>query len=122
MQYSPKLKKAMEQIKDILKENDIAGFVVLHTPGFSEFLNHFETSYSAAKFMDGGVRLKINSKEIGIDRARIVARDSLNMMTHFAKNTSEHAILYMDAEKILKDKFGGEDLPGESSSHIQQNN
>ncbi len=122
MQYSPKLKKAMEQIKNILKENDIAGFVVLHTPGFSEYLNHFETSYSCAKLVDGDVMLKINSKEIGIDKARIIARDSLNMMTHLAKATGEHAMLYINAEKILKDKFGGEDLPGEETSHIQQNN
>ena len=122
MQYAPKLKKAMEEIKDILNKNDIAGFVVLHTPGFSEYLNHFETSYSCAKIVDGHVRLKINSKEIGVEKAREVARDSLNMMTHLAKCTSEHAILYMDAEKILKNRFGGEDIPGQSSSHIQQNN
>jgi len=31
MQYSPKLKKAMEEIKAILKRDDIAGIVVLHT-------------------------------------------------------------------------------------------
>lgn len=49
MQYSPKLKKAMEDIKKILHENDIAGFVVLHTPGFSEYLNRVDPSYSCAK-------------------------------------------------------------------------
>lgn len=36
MQYSPKLKVAMEEIKEILKKNDIAGFVVIHdSDGFS---------------------------------------------------------------------------------------
>lgn len=122
MQYSPKLKKAMEEIKDILNKNDIAGFVVIHTPGFSEYLNHFETSYSCAKLIGGEVRLKLNSKEIGVDKAKVIARDSLNMMTHIAKATGENALFYFDAEKILQDKFGGEDLPGNESSHIQQNN
>lgn len=42
MQYDPKLKKVMEQIKGILKDNDITGFVVLHSPGFSEYLNHVQ--------------------------------------------------------------------------------
>ena len=61
MQYSPKLKVAIEEIKQILKNNDIAGFVVIHTPGFSEFLNHVETSYSCAKVQGDEVRLKLKS-------------------------------------------------------------
>jgi hypothetical protein len=31
MQYSPKLKKAMEEIKAVLNKHDIAASVILHT-------------------------------------------------------------------------------------------
>lgn len=51
MQYSPKLKIAMDEIKQVLKKHDIAGFVVLHTPGFTEYLNRVDPSYSST-FMD----------------------------------------------------------------------
>ncbi len=122
MQYSPKLKRVMEEIKTILKQNDIAGFVVIHTPGYSEFLNHVETSYSCAKIQGDEVRLKLKAAEVGLEKAKQIATDTLNMVTHIAKATGENALFYMDAEKILKDKLGGEDLPGSMTSHSQQNN
>lgn len=122
MQYSPKLKKAMEQIKDILKENDIAAFVVLHTPGHSEFLNHVQTSYSCATLVNGEIRLRLKSAEIGIDKAKEVARDTLNMVTQLANHLAFNASCYIDTEKLLRDKWGGDDLPGEFTTHTQQNN
>lgn len=69
MQYSPKLKNAMEEIKLIIDKYDIAACVVLHTPGFSEFLNKIDPSYSCAKIKllpDGteGVHFKANAKEL----------------------------------------------------------
>lgn len=68
MQYSPKLKKAMELIKDILKDNDIAGIVVLHTPGHSEFLMGLETSYSCAKFEGDTLRVKAKLADFNGDK------------------------------------------------------
>lgn len=112
----------MENIKAILKKNDIAGFVVLHTPGYSEFLNHMETSYSCAKIQGEEVRLKLKSSEVGKERAKQLANDTYNMITHLAKHIGGHALLYMDTEKLIKEKLGGEDGPGEMTSHSQQNN
>ena len=123
MQYSPKLKKAMQQIEAILKENDIAGFVVLHTPGHSEFLNHVTTSYSCAKIQPDGIHLKLNSSEIGIQKATQIATDTLNMVTHIAKHTGECALFYMSAEDKLNKLLGGRnDGNGTMTSHIEQNN
>lgn len=50
MQYSPKLKIAMEKIKAVLKEHDISGVVVLHTPGHAEYTVQITPSYSCAKY------------------------------------------------------------------------
>lgn len=63
MQYSPKLKTAMERIKAILKEYDIAGAVILHSPGFSEYLIKIDASYSCAKFEADYLRVKAKLQE-----------------------------------------------------------
>lgn len=123
MQYSPKLKKAMEQIKQIVKDNDIAAFVVLHDEaGFSEYLNAVSPSYSCATLEDGNIRFRLKKAEIGEKKAKQVAQGTYNMVTHFADMIGKHAICYMDAEKMLRDKWGGEQGDGNETSHEQQNN
>ena len=58
MQYSAKLKNAMQEIKGILEKYDIAGLIALHTDGygdnhgFGEFYLKIDPSYSVAKFVD----------------------------------------------------------------------
>lgn len=123
MQYSPKLKKIMDQIKDLLKENDVAGFVVLHTPGYSEYLNHLNASYSCAKIESNeGIRFKLLSKEVGRERAKQIANDTYNMITHFADTIAMNASHYIDAHELLKKQWGGEEFRGGHTSHDQQNN
>ena len=123
MQYSPKLKKAMEEIKEVAKKYDIAAFVVLNDgDGFSEYLNAVTPSYSCASLMEGGIRFRLKSAEVGKERAKQMAEGTYNMVTHFADMISKHAIMYIDAQKFLKDKWGGEEFPGNETSHDQQNN
>jgi hypothetical protein len=123
MQYSPKLKSVMEQIKALLKENDVAGFVVLHTPGHSEYLNHLETSFSCAKIISHeGIRFKLSSKEVGKERAKLIAEGTYNMITHLADTVSMNAACYIDAHKFLKEHWNGEEFGGNHTSHNQQNN
>jgi hypothetical protein len=62
MQYSPKLKAAMEEIKAIIRKHDVAAFVVLHEPGFSEYFTEISPSYSCAKFEAGGSAIRIKAK------------------------------------------------------------
>jgi len=112
----------MDEIKNILKKHDIGGFLVIHTPGHSEFLNQVSPSYSCAFIENGAIRVKLKTAEVGKEKARQLALDTLNMVSCLAKNTAEHAILYMELEKMLKEKWSGEDFPGERSSHEQQNN
>lgn len=122
MQYSPKLKKAMEQIKSILKENDIAGFVVLHTPGHSEYLNHVQTSYSCAAVTPEGIRLRLKEAEIGREKATFLADGTYNMITHLTEVIAENASMYINCHEQLKKKWGGSSEGGEHTSHSQQNN
>lgn len=122
MEYSPKLKKAMEQIKTIMADNDIAGFVVLHTPGFSEYLNHVQTSYSCATVMPEGIRLRLSEKEVGKERAHELADGTYNMITHLTKGIATNAELYIHCHEQLKKKWGGSSDGGTHTSHSQQNN
>lgn len=62
MKYSPKLKKAMSEIKEVLEKYDIAGMIVLHTEGgHSEYLLKINPSYSVIKF-EGPNRLLFRAK------------------------------------------------------------
>ncbi len=60
MQYSPKLKRILAEIKAILDREDVAGTVVLHTEGFAEFLLKINPSYSIAKIENENIRFKAN--------------------------------------------------------------
>ena len=123
MQYSPKLKKAMEEIKTILKENDIAGFVILHTPGFSEYINYVSPSYSCAKIEGSELRFKLKAVEVGgKESAHKIASDTFNMVTHFSDILGMSAMNFAEAKRLLKERLGGEEFYGDHTSHNQQNN
>ena len=112
----------MEEIKAILTKHDIAGFVILHTPGFSEYVNQVTPGYSCAVPHPGGLSFKLNSSEVSNEAFRHIANATFNMITAFAEVTAMHALLYMDAERLLKEKLEGEQFPGGHTSHDQQNN
>lgn len=124
MNYSPKLKKAMEQIKTVLKEHDIAGVVVIHTPGFSEYLNHLDTSYSCAHVSpDGGkITVRLKRSEVGQAKAKQLAEDTYNMIVHLSRVTVGNAAVYIDCYELLKDRWGGEEEDGTHTGHTDQNN
>ena len=124
MQYSPKLKTAMEEIKAVLKKHDIGGFVLLHTPGFIEYINHISPSYSCAFMHEGDFRVRLKAAELpgGKVQAKQLAEDTYNMVTLMTDILAMHAACYIDFQKMLKDRWGGKEGPGNHTSHEQQNN
>jgi hypothetical protein len=125
MQYSPKLKKIMEQIKDILKKNDIGGFVVLHEAnGFTEYLNHINPSYSCAFLQDGQFRVKLKAADLpgGKEQAKQLAEGTYNMVSSMTDVIALHAKGYMHFEEMLREHWGGENNGSSHTSHDQQNN
>ena len=125
MQYSPKLKTAMDRIKAILKEYDINATVCLHTPGFSELLMKVDASYSCAKIEGDVLRIKAKLQEDfnGDKEAwnKKVA-DTVNMIVHFQDINGQ---LFMQADKayeMLKKHIDIENDRGNISSHTTQNN
>jgi hypothetical protein len=125
MKYSPKLKTAMERIKAICKEYDIAASIVLHTPGFSEYLLKVDTTYSCAKFEGDFLRIKAKLEEDfqGDKQAwNKKVSDTVNMFTHF---TDVNGNTFLNTTKILEElakKIDIENSKGNHSSHTTQNN
>ena len=115
MQYSHKLKKATEEIKAILIKYDIAGSIVLHSPGFSEYLNHISPSYSCLKF--DGDNLRIKTK--GYTKEQV--RDTVNMITHFGDTCGRVAMNYFELKDKLKKHMDIYEDDGRHTSHTEQN-
>lgn len=124
MQYSPKLKTAMAEINEVLKKHDIAAFVILHTPGFIEYVNKLNPSYSCALLQDGQMRVRLKTSELpgGKTQAKQLADDTYNMVTLMTDIMTMHAAGYIEFQKMLKAHWGGEEGRGNHTSHKSQNN
>lgn len=122
MQYSPKLKKAMEEINRILDRYDIAGIVVLHTPGFGEYKFKIDPSYSCAELMPGGHGVKVSNTGRGQKEKKKMAEDTANMFHILGTLTGEQAMKVFQANEALKEKLDIRHYgPGHSSRDEQEN-
>lgn len=125
MQYSPKLKKAIEEIKVILKNYDIAALVVLHTPGHSEYLHALSPSYSCAKFNGDELRIRAKLKEDfnGDKKAweeKVTATS--NMLRMLAEVGMREAYQVSEVSEMVDKIIGADHTDFGGSSNTQQNN
>ena len=125
MQYSPKLKKAMEEIKEILHKHDIAGVVAIHTEGHAEYLNHITPSYSCANIdeLNGKFELRAKKAHFSNDAERLnKLRATANMLSLLSDVTARNAMSLMQASAAADSLFNAEHFDGGHSSNAQQNN
>ena len=123
MQYSPKLKKAMQEINKILEDNDIAGVIVLHTPLHSEYLAKLNPSYSCAKFEGGNLRIKaLKSEYPTLEAWQEKVRATSNMFHMLSGSTAKLSLNLIEASTMLDKVTQADHFGGGHSSHIQQNN
>lgn len=124
MQYSPKLKTAMEEIKAILAKHDIGAMVVLHTPGHSEFLNKIDPSYSC--IIQTGDHIRFRSKLADYDGDKQAwqnkTTDSLNLLQCITETAGHVLIPLFDLTDKLSRSLDAEKGGGNFSSHTTQNN
>lgn len=125
MQYSPKLKRVMQEIKDILSREDIAGVVVLHEPGHSEVLAKLDPTYSCVRANGDQIRVKAKLKEDFNGNKEAWTKkvsDSANMLHMLSVSAGNVALPIMEisdmVDKVLKSDHRG----GGFSSHTTQNN
>jgi len=128
MRYHPKLKKAMRQIQHIMDEHDIAGSIVLHTPGFGEHYMRINPSYSAAKFepipgQEGQqIRMHIKEKQIGKKRAKELAEGTTNMFTIMNELLLHHTVITQHMADDLNKRYNPDSSGSGHSSIESQNN
>lgn len=123
MQYSPKLKKAMQEIKAIISKYDIAASVVIHTPGHSEVLLKIDPTYSCAKIEGDSVIIKATSSEIpdkNIRHKRI--EDTSNMLLMLAQVTGETSLQLWKLSEVLDNETNPKHGNKKFTSHNTQNN
>lgn len=124
MQYSPKLKRVMQEIKDILSRENIAGVVVLHEPGAVEYLVKVDPTYSCAKLQDGKLLMKATADEFGGDttkRNRLIA-DTANMLHMTADAIGPIAIALLESSKFIDKHVEARHDGYSHSCHSSQNN
>lgn len=128
MQYSPKLKKAMAEIKAILERYDIGSVVVLHDVGFSEYHIKINPTYSVVKFDRFGQTLEIVplaskgdfNKGIKAYREKLLATS--NMLNVLATVGGSVALNVLEASKQFDKLVGAEHFPGEYLSQSEIDN
>lgn len=120
--YSPKLKEAMAEIKAILTKHDIAGHVLLHEPGFSEYLLAVEPSWSVLQLIDGGVRIRSKLVDFNGDKdAQHKASESTaSLIRIFADLLERDSILFEKMHDILMEHWDITHTQGIHTPHRPQ--
>jgi hypothetical protein len=124
MQYSPKLKKAMEEIKAIVTKYDIGAMVIIHTPDHSEYYMNISPSYSCAKHDGDTVRIKAKLKDFNGDKKawQLKVTDTSNMLSLLGETGGRTALSILNVSKQLDKVVDAEHLDGDHTGHTQQNN
>lgn len=119
----------MEQIKQIIKENDIGAHVVLHLPGDCETYSKMDPTYSCCfkQHTPEGQMLRIRSKlvDYGGDQEaqKKQLSETLNMLQFLAVKTGEFSVSIMNLIDIIDTKHMEiATTEGTESTHEQQNN
>jgi hypothetical protein len=125
MQYSPKLKNAMAQIKAILEAHDIAGSIVLHEPGFGEHLLRIDPSWSCAKFNPVHKELKFQAQVSDFKNAAEAKKkieSTLNMFKIMADLNGQMTLCVMDMSDRLEERYKPTHFIGGHTTQQEQNN
>jgi hypothetical protein len=95
--FSPRLKEIMARISSILLNEDVAGYIVLHEPGFSEYRLAIDPSWSVLSMIgEEGIRLRSKLEDYGGDRERQrrEIEATTNLLRHLADLLPMHAQVF----------------------------
>lgn len=102
----PKLKQAMEEIKSVLKNYDIAGTAILQSQTHGEWLNEISPSWSCAKLEGEALQVKALAKDYPSIAARNEAIEvTVGMLCAFRDGSNKlrenmEAVLAMLSQKF----------------------
>jgi len=123
LNYSPHLKEAMARIKAIVQECDIAAHVVLHEPGFSEYLMEIEPSWSVLRIEKYGIGIRSRLQEDfgGDATAQLHANESsVNLVRHFADLLARDVTLFERLYDIILEHWDVQHTDSKFTPHKPQ--
>lgn len=108
----PRLKIARLEIEAVLRQHDLAGVIVLHTPGMTEFFYDIRPSYSCVWVEDavGMLRMKSKLADYGGD-AQAQRHDqaaTANMTRGLAEDLNSAAGMFLDIADVVDRAAGVE--------------
>jgi len=118
--YSPRLKEIMAEIKALLQPHDIAAYVILHEPGYSEYLHSISPTWSIIRMEEKGLRLRSNLEEdyAGDQQAQKLAHNrTANLVCHFVNILENDANIFKSVKVILDKHWHITSLPGTHTPH-----
>jgi len=129
MQYDPKLKKAKAEIEAVLDKYDIAGAVVLHSPGFGEHFMKIDPSYSCAFFdkLPDGVAIRVRARlqedfQGDALKRHKAAENTANLFDIFANLIGKQALYSIETFELLKTQLNITSTSGNHTDDQIQNN
>ena len=111
-----RLKIARTEIEAILKKHDLAGVVVLHTPGMSEFFYDITPSYSCAYFNEATQYFRVKSKLADYPSAEEQRNDqaaTANMSRCIASEINAVAPMFNAMARLVDSVLGADHTAGE---------
>lgn len=122
MQYSPKLKKVIAEIHAIIKKNDLAGFVCLTEPGFSEYLSIIDPSFSAVKFHGNGFRLRTNDLKLSPREKNKLLENTSNTMSLLCTTVMKQGLMLSEISTQIDKVLNAKHTDGSHTSQIELDN
>lgn len=110
MNYSPKLKKVVKEIEEILKREDVAGLVVVHTPGFSEYMIKLDPGYSCCKIEGNRIKIRAKEEELGKAKRDQMLSDTANMLYLITQTAGTVIYPFFDISESLDKKLQAEHI------------
>lgn len=102
----PRLKVARLEIEALLQKHDLAGVVVLHTPGMSEFFYNISPSYSVCWIDESARRVRIRSRVQREHQGDAAAQQrdqaaTANMTAALAEDLRKAAGMFEDVDHVV---------------------
>lgn len=112
----PRLKVARLEIEALLAKHDLAGVIVLHTPGMTEFFYRIQPSYSVCWIDEaaGIVRVKsVRDRDHAGDAAAQLAMQAAtaNMTAGLASELHHAATMFTYLDQVVSKSLNAEHTP-----------
>jgi hypothetical protein len=112
-----RLKIARTEIEAIMQKHDLAGCVMLHTPGMGEFFYSVSPSYSCARVDEQAGMMRLRSKLEDYKGDRIVQEHdraaTANMAASLSDMSTNAASMFASMQRVIDRAFHAEHTAGE---------